>query len=266
MWILLAVLTALASLSGFSMEAASAGPRESGLDFSPTRASLETLRARGLEPTGLRPVYPAGVTCRRANSFFADRTRGDNSMRTPRFYHGFHGGLDIPAPDGTPILAIADGAVVSKKPGVEDGIGGIEIVLQHAPADTGFPVWLYSQYKHLKDMPALPVGERVRMGQQIALTGATGTYGHYGPQGSFHLHLTTFASPDDRFEARLFFHPPNGSWIDPLAAYRGLPLDTRAVRALPGDAKSVPIPHLIEGEGVVPEKSRLIWPYACRRS
>jgi hypothetical protein len=232
--------------------------------FHPVKSSLEDLRSRGLEPTGLRPVYPANTDCPRANSFFADRTRGDGSARNPRFFHGYHGGLDIPAPAGTPILAIADGVVVSKKAESADGIGGIELALQHAPADTGLPVWLYSKYKHLKEMPPLEVGARVQRGQPIALTGSSGTGGrHYGA-GHPHLHLDTFMSPDDRYASRVFLVPIEGRWIDPLAVFRGEPLDTPSVRSLPDEARKVVIPYTTEGGTVVPDKSRLVWPYACK--
>jgi murein DD-endopeptidase MepM/ murein hydrolase activator NlpD len=263
--LLLAVIAAAASAPASADEPDADATRAIALRyFHPTRSALEDLRERGLEATGLRPVYPAGAECPPASSLFADRTRGDGSTRNPRFFHGHHGGLDIPAPEGTPILAIADGTVVAKKPGSDDGIGGIELIVQHAPADTGLGSWLYSKYKHLKEMPALEPGARVRRGQPIALTGSTGTAGkHYG-SGHAHLHLDTFASPDDKHASRVFFFPLNGRWVDPLAVFRGAPLDTAAVRALPDAAKQVTIPYQAEGGAVVPATSRVTWPYACK--
>ncbi|TAM43639.1 MAG: M23 family metallopeptidase [Gammaproteobacteria bacterium] len=152
--------------------------------FHPTRASLSGLRERGLEEIGLVAVYPKDATCPQADSFFADPKRGDGSARNPRFNHGMHAGLDIPASEGTPILAIADGTVVAKKEETPDDIGGIGIVIQHAPADTGYSVWTYTRYKHLKEMPALEIGARVKLGQKIADTGTSGTGGrHYGGGG-----------------------------------------------------------------------------------
>lgn len=128
--VLLGVLALAMRALGFPSEPDADGAREIGLKyFSPRGASLENLSSRGLEPTGLRPIYPTGADCSRASSFFADSTRGDGSPRSPRFFHGYHGGLDIPAAEGTPILAIADGVVVAKSMGRDDGIGGIEIVL-----------------------------------------------------------------------------------------------------------------------------------------
>lgn len=235
--------------------------------FHPTRASLSGLRERGLEETGLVPVYPKDAVCPQANSFFADTRRGDGSARNSRFNHGLHAGLDIPAPVGTPILAIADGVVVAKKEETPDGIGGIGIVLQHAPADTGYSPWLYTRYKHLREMPALEIGERVKMGQKLAETGASGTAGrHYGSGGHAHLHLDLFVSPDDKyFSGEVVFFPVNGQMADPLAMFRDEPMDSASLRKLPDDHKKVAIPYLTEsGKVVNGGKGRVIWPYACK--
>ncbi len=235
--------------------------------FHPTRALLSGLRERGLEETGLVAVYPKDTVCPEANSFFADTKRGDGSARNPRFNHGMHAGLDIPAPEGTPILAIADGVVVAKKEETPDGIGGIGIIVQHAPADTGYTVWTYTRYKHLKEMPALEIGARVKMGQKIADTGTSGTGGrHYGGGGHSHLHLDLFVSPDDQyFSGEVVFFPINGQVADPLAIFRGEPMETVAVRKLSTDQKKVVIPYMTESGKVVNSgKARVIWPYACK--
>ena len=235
--------------------------------FHPTRASLSGLRERGLEETGLIAVYPKDAACPQADSFFADGKRGDGSPRNPRFNHGMHAGLDIPAPAGTPILAIADGVVVAKKEETPDGIGGIGIIVQHAPADTGYSVWLYTRYKHLKEMPALDIGARVKLGQKIADTGTSGTSGrHYGGGGHSHLHLDLFVSPDDKyFSGEVVFFPINGQMADPLALFRGEPMDTASVRKLPDGQKKVVIPYMTESGKVVNSgKARVIWPYACK--
>ncbi|OGI42668.1 MAG: hypothetical protein A2V92_00475 [Candidatus Muproteobacteria bacterium RBG_16_65_31] len=235
--------------------------------FHPMRASSSGLRERGLEETGLVAVYPKDAACPQANSFFADRKRGDGSTRSPRFNHGMHAGLDIPAPEGTPILAIADGVVVAKKEETPDGIGGIGIILQHAPADTGYSAWLYTRYKHLKEMPALEIGERVKLGRKIADTGVSGTAGrHYGSGGHSHLHLDLFVSPDDKyFSGEVVFFPINGQMADPLAIFRGEPMDTASVRKLPDDRKKVAFSYMTESGKIVNSgEARVIWPYACK--
>lgn len=120
------------------------------------------MRARGLLPTGLDIVYPADAECPVSNSPFAASRRGDGSQRSPRFYRGRHSGMDIPVPEGTSILAIADGAVIALSEG--ENIGGLELILMHAPEDTGLGVWTWTVvYKHLRELPPLQVGRRVRM-------------------------------------------------------------------------------------------------------
>lgn len=261
-------LSLVPALSPYADDSDQLSPREiSQKYFHPTRASLSGLRERGLEETGLVAVYPKEAACPEANSFFADTKRGDGTARNPRFNYGMHAGLDIPAPEGTPILAIADGTVVAKKEETPDGIGGIGIIVQHAPADTGYSVWLYTRYKHLKEMPALEIGERVKMGQKIGDTGTSGTSGrHYGGGGHSHLHLDLFVSPDDKyFSGEVVFFPINGQMADPLAIFRGEPMDTASMRKLPADQKKVAIPYMTESGKVMNRgKARVIWPYACK--
>lgn len=81
----------------------------------------------------------------------------------------FHNGIDLPAPAGAPIRAIAAGTVIR----VEDrGPGGLQILVQH-PGFVGV-------YSHLGMVtPAIAEGKRVvRAGEQIGVVGHSGlTYG-----------------------------------------------------------------------------------------
>jgi len=231
--------------------------------FFPQRAIVEAMRRRGFLATGLKPVYPADAKCPEANSFFADTTRGDGSTRNARFYVGYHGGLDIPAPEGTPILAVADGTLVHAGEG--GSIGGIGIVLRHAPEDTGFPLWVYTEYKHLREPPNLELGRRVRMGEVIAYSGKTGTVGSraYGAAGHPHLHLTAWYAPGDQYRAGRMLIPLGGQWMDPLALFRGTPLASAEIAALPEQAKKTPLPYKRTNGRVVPSHARIVWPFAC---
>ena len=231
--------------------------------FFPQRADLAAMRKRGFFATGLRPVYPPGATCFEADSLFATTTRGNGSRRSPRFYVGYHGGLDIPAPEGTPIVAVADGAVVHLGEG--DSIGGIGVVLQHAPEETGLPVWTYTEYKHLREMPGLKIGQKVKMGEVIATVGKTGTVGTpaYGAAGHAHLHLTAWYGSGDRYRSGRMLIPLDGYWMDPLALFRGPPVASIEIEKLPEAAKKVPLPYKGADGRIVPSDAKVVWPLVC---
>jgi len=122
--------------------------------------------ARGLFQTGLRPQFAPGVKCRGIDEHWAI------SYTYKRNREAYHAGIDLPAPFGTPILAVASGTVV----GVYNGKGhlGIHIILRHTPEDTGLPIYVYTLYGHLQHMPKLHVGDRVRMGDMLGPTGNSG--------------------------------------------------------------------------------------------
>lgn len=76
-----------------------------------------------------------------------------------------HAGVDIAGPPGTPVLAIADGVVVSA--GTEaGGAYGVAIVVDHGGGIT-------TLYAHF-DQIDVEVGERVVQGQAIGAMGCTG--------------------------------------------------------------------------------------------
>ena len=75
-----------------------------------------------------------------------------------------HSGLDIAAPEGTPIVAADDGEVL-KAYWNEDGYGGL-VIIGHP---SGYETW----YGHL-DRFDVAMGDQVKRGEQIALMGSTG--------------------------------------------------------------------------------------------
>ncbi len=77
--------------------------------------------------------------------------------------HG-HSGLDIAAPEGTPIVAADDGEVL-KAYWNEDGYGGL-VIVGHP---SGYETW----YGHL-DRFDVDKGDQVKRGQEIGLMGSTG--------------------------------------------------------------------------------------------
>lgn len=74
-----------------------------------------------------------------------------------------HDGVDLAAPEGTPILAAADGVVVSAGP---RGGYGNAVEVSHADGTT-------SLYAHAHEVLVHP-GQRVRAGEEVATVGSTG--------------------------------------------------------------------------------------------
>ncbi|MFD0074380.1 M23 family metallopeptidase [Streptomyces sp. NPDC127166] len=95
-----------------------------------------------------------------------------------------HSGQDFAVPVGTPVKAAAAGTVVKAGPnGGGDGPAyGNAIVIKHANGT-------YSQYAHLSRIQ-VNIGQKVAVGQQIALSGNTGNSS--GP----HLHFEIRTTPN----------------------------------------------------------------------
>jgi murein DD-endopeptidase MepM/ murein hydrolase activator NlpD len=90
---------------------------------------------------------------------------------------GIHFGIDFSARCGTPIVAIGDG-VVLKVDAPEHGSAPHNLLIAH-------PNGYVSLYGHLLERPPLRVGQRVRRGQVIGLTGDPDLTCNSRP----HLHL-----------------------------------------------------------------------------
>ncbi|GLV47802.1 peptidase M23 [Thermus sp. LT1-2-5] len=129
----------------------------------------------------LFPMAGARVT----SPFGTRRRYGD-------LFTSYHEGLDLVAPLGTPVRAVAEGVVVLSQ---RLGVRGEAVVLAHG-------MGLCTGYWHLAER-RVREGERVRAGQVLGLLGSTGL--STGP----HLHL----------EVRL-----QGVPVDPAPFFQGLPL------------------------------------------
>ncbi len=248
-------------------EASKETPDESSSNPMNPRSSREVHENAGLFNTGLRPAYPSAAKCLEIKSAFGDETRHDGSTRYALAFHGYHGGNDISADIGTPLVALADGEVVHKYVGGR--LVGNQIYLRHAPEDTGLPVWVYSKYKHFDKLPQLEVGDRVKMGQFLGPSGNTGTTGgHFGGQGYPHLHITIYISRSPDYETiKKSVLPKDVQYLDLVALYlnRTPPVvDNHQARDLPDAEKDVPIPYMTPAGTVSPTETRLIWPIMCQ--
>lgn len=230
------------------------------------RDNIADLKARGLFETGLHPVWDETVACRGIDHWFAM----DYSMYRPK--EAYHGGIDIPAPFGTPVHAAMDGEVVAVYEGKRSA-RGIEVVLRHTPEECGLPFYLYSRYTHFRHTPRVHVGQRLKMGDVIGATGNTGVMGcelkHEICRGTRRplLHFDILYSTDERYyDTGTLLIPFGAHWMDPNALFRKtLPVDSRSMLALPEAQKAVPISYLLESGELHPPDTRMIWPYACRR-
>ncbi|GAA1764247.1 hypothetical protein GCM10009747_25040 [Agromyces humatus] len=131
---------------------------------------------------GAAIVWPVTSHDRRASGF-GPRSAPCGGCST------FHDGIDFNPGDGTPVMSIADGVVVTA---TENGGGlGVLVEVQH---NIGGEL-ITSSYGHMQyGSLAVSVGQRVTAGQQIGLVGTTGQ--STGP----HLHLEMFGADGVRFD------------------------------------------------------------------
>lgn len=234
-----------------------------GIGRAQRNCSIKVAIEKGLFETGLRPKFPDGLDCRGIDEGWAI------SYTAKRDNEQYHGGIDMPAPYGTPMLAAADGTVVAKS-AESRSFRGIELIIRHSPEETGLPMWIYTQYAHFNAMPSINVGERVKMGQDL---GPTGNSGYQRPKAGKQksrrpaIHFAAWYSDKPSFAADFNdIIPVDGWWMDPNALYRKQgPYDSISLKALPDGEKDVVIPVILESGETVPADTKLIWPYACSK-
>lgn len=145
-----------------------------------------------------------------------------------------HHGLDIAMPQGTPLLAVADGTVIRVQPTDVDA-AGIWVGIRH---DNG----MISRYLHNSRPPAVGLNQRVKKGQVIGWSGNTGS--STGPHLHFALHAPETLLP--AIEAAV--GKPTGGWgpsskygiaipAEPWVPVDGYRISTRAKLA----AQKIPI-------------------------
>lgn len=226
----------------------------------------------GMKTTGSEPVFDDRYSCRHIDEAWAIDYGAKRSRAA------LHGGIDIPAPRGTPILAIADGTVVAMFDNHVSAVG-VRIFLQHSPEQTGKPFWVYSEYAHLLELPPLVIGQQVRRGDEVGKTSNTGISGAEARaragdnsarmgvrRDAIHFSIMYSNTPDFAIFKKNggYLIPVSGRWMDPVAFYRPAPpYDSDALLALPEVEKRVSVPFQTEAGEVMPPSSKLIWPYAC---
>lgn len=225
----------------------------------------ELAQTRGLIETGLTPTFPERSFCQGVDETFA------MSYSEKRGREASHGGIDIPADFNVPILAAANGTVV----GIfseQDGLArGRTVVLRHSPEDTGLPVWAYTEYAHLNEMPDLVIGQRVKMGEVLGPTGNSGN----GVGGKISrrnlrrpaIHYAVYYANSPRYAVtRSYVIPEDGYWMDPIALYRTqTPIDSQSLANLSPGEKSVSVSVVFTDGSLSADQTKVIWPYPCQK-
>jgi peptidoglycan LD-endopeptidase LytH len=124
-----------------------------------------------------------------------------DTFTAPRGSARVHNAVDIMAPRGTPVLAVADGRI--RRLGTE-GAGGIAVYQVDAASHYAY---YYAHLDRLAD--GLAEGQDVRAGDLLGYVGTTGN----APEGAPHLH---FAVYDVGGAKRLF----GGRAINPVPLWR----------------------------------------------
>jgi murein DD-endopeptidase MepM/ murein hydrolase activator NlpD len=166
-------------------EFTNAGRRVRAVRFTPEGGSAAYFDERGVSMRRFFLASPLKFQPVVTSSF--SRSRLHPMLREYRA----HLGVDYRAPAGAPVVAVADGVVVSA--GVSGGSGRM-VHLRHA---NGFE----TQYLHLSSI-AVRAGSRVRQGELIGRVGATG--------------LATAPHLDYRLKQ-------HGAYINPVTAHRLMP-------------------------------------------
>jgi murein DD-endopeptidase MepM/ murein hydrolase activator NlpD len=200
--------------------------------------------AAGLFETGLVARMPEAAECPPIS--LGHGTTLNRSGKKRGAAHGeFHAGVDWALPEGTPVVAIADGWVIER--GDErHGPRGYYIAIEHR----GLGQRIYSSYVHLSGFNTA-AGQQVKRGQVIGYVGMTGrTTTHV------HLHLNVYGDRSMRVAGR-----PWRNRYDYLQLLSGdmSPIDPDLKRS-----QEVPVAYIDEKGQIHPPDAKVIWPFVCK--
>lgn len=212
----LAVLLVLSPSLGVSAQTAAPTPTPL-----PDPLSSGQIPDKVVPQSAWRPaLYPAPYAATPHDHFYFTRPVGVDEVNWPlasyRYGGSFfgpdqpHTGVDIPAPEGTPVLAAASGQVLWAGRGLlfgdnaEDDPYGIAVAIVH---NFGWDnQTLYTLYAHLSEL-RVSKGDYVEAGEVIALSGDTGFT--TGP----HLHFEVRIGSNNYYQTlnpELWLTPPQG--------------------------------------------------------
>jgi murein DD-endopeptidase MepM/ murein hydrolase activator NlpD len=208
------------------------------------QGSREEQVAAGLYETGLVARMPEAAECPPISLGYGTSVNRSGKKRTAA--HGeIHAGVDWALPEGTPVVAIADGWVIERGEELE-GPRGNYVAIEHG----GLGRRTYSSYVHLSGFN-VAAGQQVRRGQVIGYVGMTGRTATH-----VHLHLNVYGDRTMRVAGR--------KWRN---RYDYLQLLSGDMTPIDPDTKrnqEVPVAYVDEAGQIHPPDARVIWPFACK--
>ncbi len=164
------------------------------------------------------------------NSAFGKRGRRKDDV---------HEGVDIKAPIGTPVLAAGDGTVLFSGSRLR-GYGKMVVIRHDTPGKSGN---LSTVYAHNSELRVI-VGQRVKRGQLIALSGRSGHV--TGPHLHFEVRMgTTPLNPESVVARGIALEDVKLDSAAPPTAETGVPFKKRHVPARKVAVRSAKKPRLV---------------------
>ena len=200
--------------------------------------------AAGLFETGLTAEMPVDAECPPMSLGFGTTLNRSGKKRTEA--HGLvHAGVDWTLPEGTPIVAIADGRVAEIGEDLQD-TRGIFVALEH---DSLGPR-IYSSYVHLSGFNVAR-GQGVKRGQVVGFVGKTGRGATY-----VHLHLNVYGSESVMVGGRRWRYR-----YDYLQLLSG---DMTPIDPVKKRQQKVSVAYIDQSGQIRPPAAKVIWPFVCK--
>lgn len=204
--------------------------------------------AAGVFATGLFAAMPAEARCPEIGNGFAAALNRSGRPRKDYATWSLHLGTDFPRPEGTPVLAIADGRVVALGHEATGADPGNFVTVEHPRLPGG----VSSNYVHLSAFN-VDLHQTVMLGQVIGWVGSSGQGVTYP-----HLHLNIYGERLAVVGNRKLRYR-----FDYLQVLSGdmSPIDPAKQRP-----HGVSVAYQDQHGTVHPSSARVIWPFACERS
>ena len=202
--------------------------------------------AAGIFETGLLPEMPEDANCPGITSGFADRYNRSGTLRSEYSPWLSHAGVDWGLPEGTPIVAIADGQVIARQADAPGSATGNQVIIRHQDG----PDDISASYVHLSGFN-VDANQEVKRGQVIGFVGKTGKGVTYP-----HLHLNVYGRALVRLGDRKLRYR-----YDFLQFLSG---DMTPIDPVKKRNQKVKVSYIDQFGKVHPPETKVIWPFICQ--